>query len=42
MENANKGNQKAIEYILNYIGYTAVQKQDIQMDAKVEVDYGEG
>ena len=42
MENVNKCNQKAIEYLLNYIGYAAVQKQDIQMDAKVEVDYGEG
>ena len=42
VENANKGNQKAIEYLLNYIGYASVQKQDIQMDAKVEIDYGEG
>ena len=31
MENANKGNQKAIEYLLNYIGYTPTQKVDTKI-----------
>ena len=29
MENANKGNQKAIEYLLNYIGYKPKDEIDI-------------
>ena len=41
VENADKGNQKAIEYLLNYIGYKPVEQQEMQLDAKIEVDYGE-
>lgn len=40
-ENTRKGNQKAIEYLLDYIGYKATDHQEVQMDAKIEVDYGE-
>ena len=40
-ENATKGNQKAIEYLLDYIGYKPKDQQEIQMDAKIEIDYGE-
>ena len=40
-ENASKGNQKAIEYLLDYIGYKAKEQQQVQMDAKIEIDYGE-
>ena len=29
MENANKGNQKAIEYLLNYVGYKPKDEIDI-------------
>ena len=29
MQNANKGNQKAIEYLLNYLGYKPEDKIDI-------------
>lgn len=40
-KNAEKGNQKAIEYLLNYIGYKPTEQQEIQMDATIEIDYGE-
>ena len=40
-DNARKGNQKAIEYLLDYIGYKSTEKQDINMDARIEIDYGE-
>lgn len=29
-ENASKGNQKAIEYLLDYIGYKATEKVDVR------------
>ena len=29
-ENASKNNQKAIEYLLNYIGYKAVEKVEVK------------
>lgn len=38
-KNAEKGNQKAIEYLLNYIGYKPTEQQEMQLDAKIEVDY---
>lgn len=41
MENITNGNQKAIQYALDYVGYKATEQQEIQMDAKIEVDYGE-
>lgn len=40
-ENATKGNQRAIEYLLDYAGYKPKDQQEIQMDAKIEIDYGE-
>lgn len=40
-ENAINNNQKAIEYLLDYIGYKPKDQQEIQMDAKIEIDYGE-
>ena len=33
--------QKAIEYILDYVGYKPKEQQEVQMDAKIEVDYGD-
>lgn len=41
MENANKGNQKAIEYLLNYLGYKPTEQSEVQMDANITIDYGE-
>lgn len=35
MENANKGNQKAIEYLLNYVGYKQPEQQQIQLDTNI-------
>lgn len=40
-ENCMKGNQKAIEYLLNYIGYQGVQKVEADLNASIEIDYGE-
>lgn len=40
-ENTMNNNQKAIEYLLDYIGYKPKEQQEIQMDAKIEIDYGE-
>lgn len=39
-ENTRKGNQKAIEYILDYMGYKAVQKveADINTDIVINID----
>lgn len=35
MENASKGNQKAIEYLLNYVGYKQPEQQQIQLDTNI-------
>ena len=40
-ENAMNNQQKAIEYILDYVGYKPKEQQEVQMDAKIEVDYGD-
>lgn len=40
-ENAMNNNQRALEYLLDYIGYKPTDKQSVQMDAKIEIDYGE-
>lgn len=40
-ENAVKGNQKAIEYLLSYIGYKPQEQAQIQMDANIQIDYGD-
>ena len=39
-ENTRKGNQKAIEYILDYVGYKAVQKveADLNTDIVINID----
>lgn len=40
-EQVENGKWQAIEYLLNGNGYKAKEEQQIQMDAKIEVDYGE-
>lgn len=40
-EEIHKNNFKAISYLLDGLGYKAKEQQEIQMDAKIEVDYGE-
>ena len=40
-EEINKNNFKAIQYLLDGLGYKAKEQQEIQMEAKIEVDYGE-
>lgn len=40
-EEINKNNFKAIQYALDGLGYKAKEEQQIQMDAKIEIDYGE-
>lgn len=34
-ENASKGNMRAIEYLLNYIGYSSTLKIDADVDNKI-------
>lgn len=36
-----EGNFNAAKYILDGNGYAPTEKQEIKMDAKIEVDYGE-
>ena len=40
-ENCKKGNQKAIEYALDYLGYKATDKVEADLNASIEIDYGE-
>lgn len=40
-ENCEKGNQKAIEYLLDYIGYKPTEKVEADLNASIEIDYGE-
>ncbi len=40
-ENCNKNNQKAIEYVLDYLGYKAAEKVEADLNASIEIDYGE-
>lgn len=40
-EQVNKGNWKAIQYILDNTGYRMPEQQEIQMDASIMIDYGE-
>lgn len=40
-ENIDNNCQKAIEYTLNYLGYKPVEKQEVEMAATIEIDYGE-
>lgn len=41
LENVKKNNQKAIEYALDYMGYKATEKVEADLNATVEIDYGE-
>ena len=41
-EEVESNNFKAIQYLLDGLGYKAKEQQEIQMEAKIEVDYGEG
>lgn len=38
---AAKGNFQAVKYILDGNYYAPTEKHDVQVDAKIEVDYGE-
>lgn len=40
-EEINNNNFKAIQYLLDGLGYKAKEQQEIQMEAKIEIDYGE-
>ena len=40
-EEIDSNNFKAIQYLLDGLGYKAKEQQEIQMEAKIEVDYGE-
>ncbi len=41
LENVRKNNQKAIEYALDYMGYKATEKVEADLNASIEIDYGE-
>jgi transposase-like protein len=41
LENVKKNNQKAIEYALDYMGYKAAEKVEADVNASIEIDYGE-
>lgn len=40
-EQIKNNNWKAIQYVLDNTGYKMPEQQEVQMDAKIEVDYGE-
>lgn len=40
-EKLEEGKWAAISYVLDGNGYKAIEQQEINMDAKIEVDYGE-
>ena len=40
-EEIKNNNFKAIQYLLDGLGYNAKDQQEIQMEARIEVDYGE-
>lgn len=40
-ENIQKNNERAIEYCLSALGYKEAEKHEIDMTAKIEIDYGE-
>ena len=40
-EQINNNNWKAIQYVLDNTGYKMPEQQEVQMDARIEVDYGE-
>ena len=41
-EEIKKNNFKAIQYLLDGLGYKAKEQQEVQMEARIEVDYGDG
>lgn len=40
-EEIEDNNFKAIQYLLDGLGYKAKEQQEVQMDARIEIDYGE-
>lgn len=40
-DNINKGNQKAIEYVLDYLDYKSAEKVEADLNATIEIDYGD-
>ena len=40
-EQVDKGNWKAVQYVLDNSGYKMPEQQEIQMDANVVIDYGD-
>lgn len=40
-ENVSKGNQKAIEYTLDYLGYHATQKVEADLHTDINITIGE-
>lgn len=40
-EQVERGNWKAVQYVLDNTGYKMPEQQEVQMDARIEVDYGE-
>lgn len=40
-EQIERGNWKAVQYVLDNTGYKMPEQQEVQMDARIEVDYGE-
>lgn len=40
-EEVESNNFKAIQYVLDGLGYKPKNQQEIQMDARIEIDYGE-
>ena len=41
IKNAEKGNQRAVEYLLNYVGYQATQKVDMDMHNDIVINIEE-
>lgn len=39
-EEINNNNFKAIQYCLDGLGYKPKEQQEVQMEAKIEIDYG--
>ena len=40
-ENVEDNQEKAIEYVLNGLGYKPEEKQEVSLDANITIDYGE-
>ena len=40
-EEVDSNNFKAIQYVLDSLGYKAKEEQEVSMDVSIEIDYGE-